>query len=192
MSEDEEEATRPGAPRPERDDADRLSPSIAGREIVPVPGGPIELPGRLSDVLLNANRGITFGFLLGYLSLAVHGTLEYPRYARYYVGPWIEPTTPPGSEEVEYWTKTVARHLAYSVEMRIGTIAAVISDGAVEPRWIYERLGGGDTEGDPPGRVVVRRRLPRVDLLLAPEPGCAIDLYEFAHEVQERFNRQLD
>jgi len=180
----------PPAPLGEGEDRPR---NVPGAAIVPQPiGGPIEPAGRLSRVLLNANRGITFGFLLGYLSLAVHGTLEYPRYAPYYVGPWVEPSTPPEVEEVEYWTKTVARHLAYSAEMRIGSIAAVLSDGPVEPRWIFERLGDTDPSADPPRRVIVRTRLPRVDLILSPEPGCALDLAGFAHEVMERFNRQLD
>jgi hypothetical protein len=194
MSEDEEQdAARPqGPPAPPGEDDDRPR-NLRGAAIVPRPApGPIETPGRLSRVLLNANRGVTFGFLLGYLSLAVHGTLEYPRYARYYVGPWVEPAVRPESDEVEYWTKTVARHLAYSAEMRIGSMAAVLSDGAVEPRWILDRLGDTDPNADPPRRVIVRTRLPRVDLILTPEPGCAIDLFEFAHEVMERFNRQLD
>jgi hypothetical protein len=173
-------------------DGSRTGPR-AGAEIVPVPpAAPLDLPGSLSDVLLNANREITFGFLLGYLSLAVHGTLQYPRYAPFYVGPWVEPPTPPESDEVEYWTKKVVRRLAYSAELSLGEIAAVLSDGPLEPRWVYERLGDSDPAADPPRRIAVRTRIPRVDLILRPETGCAIDLHAFAHEVRERFNRQLD
>jgi hypothetical protein len=161
--------------------------------MVPVaPPGPLDLPDAIDHILRDMNRGVTFGFLLGYLSLAVYGTLEYPRYARYYVGPWVEPAAPVGTNTVEYWTKKVARHLAYSSEMAIGTIAAVISDGPVEPTWIYRKLGDDDPTAEPPRRVTVRRRIPRVDLILRPEPGCAEDLHAFAHEVSERFTRQLD
>jgi hypothetical protein len=166
-------------------------PTMSG--IVPVP--PIrspDLPGRRAQLVVSTNRALTFGFLLGYLSLALHATLEYTRFAGFYVGPWEEDGRALESEGARAWRRQVARKTAYTVEAVLGDVVVVISDGEELPGSTFRSLGVPDPDPEPSRRLSVRPRIPRVDLVVVPETGFAYDLHEFAHEVGERFRRNLD
>ncbi|MCI4358067.1 MAG: hypothetical protein L3J95_01145 [Thermoplasmata archaeon] len=162
-------------------------------EIVPVPARRAlqNFDGR-AQLVVSANRELTFGFLLGYLSLALHATLEYTRFAGYYVGPWEEEARALESEGARAWRRQVSRRSAYTVETVVGDVVAVISDGDQEPLATFESLGVPNPDVEPTRRLAVRIRRPRLDLVVAPAPGFAFDLHGFAHEVGERFRRNLD
>ena len=118
------------------------APPTPGSDLVPVsPSAAIEPGGRRTYSVVSANRELTFGFLLGYLSLALHSTLDYTRFTGYYVGPWEEVEAIPESEQARAWRRRVFRRTAYTVETTVGEVVAVISDGEREPFATFERLG---------------------------------------------------
>ncbi|HEV2519536.1 MAG TPA: hypothetical protein VGX00_02790 [Thermoplasmata archaeon] len=174
----------PESPRP---------PAAGGSALVPRPeAGGIALPSGRAEVVRSANRELTFGFLLGYLSLALHATLEYSRFTGYYVGPWEDEPRALESEGALAWSRQVGRRTAYTIETSVGVLSAVISDGLGEPQETFRSLGVPDPDPEPKRRLAVRRRRPRVDLVIDPADGFAFDLHGFAHEVGERFRRNLD
>jgi hypothetical protein len=160
--------------------------------LVPVHAGPLATVRDPFASVTGRNREFTFGFLMGYLSLALHATLEYGRFAGYYVGPW-EPGAPRADEPlVRIWGSKVGRKTPYAPETDLGEMAAVLSDTYDDPLDTLTRLGALPPSDDPPRRVVARSRRPRVDLVVRPTNGHAWELYELAHETAERFHRNLD
>ena len=174
---------------PEGDDGPVPPPT----EIVPVRRpAPIEVADRQIRLILSSNREFTFGYLLGYLSLALHSTLQYPKYLGFFVGPWIEPEGGPLEPLVRVWGRTVSRRSSYAPVAEMGRVLVVLSDGIGEPRDTLRRLGVPDRPTEPPTWIAVRTRTPRVDLVIEPASGCAFELHAFAREIGERFRRNLD
>lgn len=167
---------------------DPLGSALAERP----PAGAIDRSRRIEALPSSTNRELTFGYLLGYLSLALHATLEYSRFSGYYVGPWFEQTELGLEEQARAWTRSVVRRSSYSPELPVGELTAVLSDGPLEPLGTFGRLGSEVPVEGPPRRVSVRQRLPRVDLVAQPSEGAAYELHDFAREVGERFRRNLD
>jgi hypothetical protein len=169
---------RAPASRPERLPALRAS------------GGPS--PGLGLQAVLDRNRDITFGYLLGYLTLALHTTLEYSRFQGYFLGPWDDLEVGPEDRTARGWRRLVGRAATYGPEIELGEIVTIISDGPEPPRGTFESLGVPDPDPEPARRIAVRERIPRVDLVVAPAPGHAYELTSYAREVGLRFSRSLD
>jgi hypothetical protein len=144
------------------------------------------------QAVLDRNRDITFGYLLGYLTLALHTTLEYTRFQGFFLRPWEDVEVGPADRPARGWRRRVCRTATYGPEVELGEIVALISDGPEPPRRTFELLGVPDPDPEPARRIPVRMRIPRVDLVVAPTPGHAYDLTSFAREVGVRFSRQLD
>ncbi len=163
------------------------------RELVPfhrhAPGGSTALG---IAAVLEANRDVTFGYLLGYLTLALHVTLEYTSFAGYFVGPWSEIEVAAADRPARGWRRSVARKGTYGPEETLGELVALISDGEAEPAETLGELGVPDDDRPPTRRVRARDRRPRVDLVVRPTDGHVEALHDFATEVGERFKRNLD
>lgn len=175
----------------------RRSPSSAeegapSAGLVAVPKGPILPYEERWRATTAANREFTFGFLLGYLSLALHATLEYSRFAGYYVSPWELAEPRPDEPLVRIWSTRVGQRSSYRPEAALGEVAVVLSDGLAEPREALDRLGAFPEGDGPPHRWNARTRVPRVDLVTRPSEGHAYEMSDLAREVAERFRRALD
>lgn len=150
-----------------------------------------EAAARLRAALAERTR-VRAEFLLGYVDLAIRGTLEYDRFDRVYLGPWWD--LPTGSPELRGWKRAVLRRVPAAGAEHWGHLFLVIHD-ADDPAaldWAQE-LRRGKVEPAEPTGLVLRALAPEIRLYFRPtSAGTEEPLASFVREVGERFRRQMD
>lgn len=133
--------------------------------------------------------------MLGYLDLALRGTLEYERYARVYLSPWWElPEVPEGTRA---WKRAVLERIPLRGAEHWGHLYLVVRmDATSRPRFsILGRSWDGRVIAEAPGetRISIRHGAQTAEIVVHPShPDRAERVRGFAHEVEERFRRQMD
>jgi hypothetical protein len=137
------------------------------------------------------DRPIAFGFLLGYVDLALRGVQEYAAYREFELGPWLEIERPRGSVGLRQWYRQVQERRMFTGPETLGSLR-VRMDFSDRPR-SRRRRSSSDGDEDPARRVELRVGTPRIALFVtAPDEARAERLMGLAREVAERFRRQLD
>jgi hypothetical protein len=153
-----------------------------------------EAPTDATDPLVRSgidDRPIAFGFLLGYVDLALRGVQEYAAYREFEFGPWLEIERPRGSIGLRQWYRQVQERRMFTGPESLGTLR-VRMEFRDRPR-SRRRRTSPDSDGDPTRCVELRVGTPRVALFVAaPDGPRAERLMGLAREVAERFRRQLD
>lgn len=133
--------------------------------------------------------------MLGYLDLALRGTLEYERYSHLYLSPWWElPEVPEGARA---WKRAVLERIPLRGAEHWGHLYLVVRmDTSSRPRFsILGRSWDGRVVAEAPGeyRLSIRRGAQTAEIVVHPSsPERAEKVRSFAHEVEERFRRQMD
>ena len=133
--------------------------------------------------------------MLGYLDLAIRGTLEYERYAHVYLSPWWElPDVPDGARA---WKRAVLERIPLRGAEHWGHLYLVVRDapGRTSRLSIFGRTWDGNAVAEAPGeqRLSLRRGHQLAELIVHPSHMERADkLKSFAAEVEERFRRQMD
>jgi hypothetical protein len=157
---------------------------VAVPEPSPVGGDPLARSG-IDD------RPIAFGFLLGYVDLALRGVQEYETYRNVELGPWFEIERPRGSVGVRQWHRAVQERRMFTGPNALGNLR-VRMDFRDRPR-SRRRRSHAESEEDGAHQVDLRVGTPRVALFVtAPDEARTERLMGLAREVAERFRRQLD
>jgi hypothetical protein len=133
-------------------------------------------------------------FLLGYLDLAIAGTLEYPRFQGLYLTPWRSLPLAEVGLAVRGWVRTVYYRPPLAEPQCVGRLLLMAALGLGDPMsWLTVLPEDGVVEADGSSRIELRVGDPRVFLfLLAKEPLGRTRLELFAKDVSERFRRQMD
>lgn len=133
-------------------------------------------------------------FLLGYLDLAIAGTLEYPRFQGVFLTPWRPLPLAEVGLAARGWVRTVYYRSPHAEQQYVGQLLLVSALGVGDPVTLLTVLPDvGTVEADGSSRIQLRVGDPRVFLfLLAQEPVARRRLELFAHDVSERFRRQMD
>jgi hypothetical protein len=141
------------------------------------------------------SEAIPRGLLLGYVDLAIRGTLEYERFSRIYVSPWWEvPNVPEG---VWAWKRAVLERVPLQGANHWGHVYLIV-DGRSEARSILglrsrAPLQDAVTAGENDVRLPLREGVQRAELLVHPShPERTERLLSFAQELETRFRRQMD
>jgi hypothetical protein len=137
------------------------------------------------------DRPLAYGFLLGYIDLAFRGTQEYAAYQDFVYGPWEEVERPRGGWGLRQWRRTVEDRQALGPSQQLGVILIRMDfRDRTKPR---RKRPTPVTRRDPKRVVVLRVGTPRVLLAIETADDANADrLVALAHEVRERFRRQLD
>lgn len=153
-------------------------------------GGPLA-PLDRSDRSGVDDQPMAYGFLLGYVDLAVRGVQEYGTYREIVLGPWTELERPRSGVGLRQWVREVAEQRTLGPVVPLGTLR--IRMDFREPRPRRRRRPRPDAEERARHRVELRVGMPKMALIVdaADEPNVA-RLLGFAREVAERFRRQLD
>lgn len=131
--------------------------------------------------------------VLGYVDLAITGTLEYDRYADVYLGPWWDVEHAP--EGSSAWKRSVLRRVPSRGAQNWGHLYLIVEapgPGSVRlvPRDWRGRPVTSDSEAP---RVLLRYGSQRAELVVVPTaPERMQEIRGFAEEVAARFQRQLD
>ncbi len=131
-------------------------------------------------------------FLLGYVDLAIRGTLEYERFDRVYLGPWWD--LPTGSPELRGWKRAVLRRVLAAGAEHWGHLFLVVNDSltARPLTWSEDRTLAG-AEREPPSSLQLRAAAPEIRMYYRPTGEAHAEaLASFAREIGERFRRQMD
>ena len=138
------------------------------------------------------DRPMAFGFLLGYIDLALRGIQEYDRYQPLVLGPWLEIERPVRSPGLREWNRTAEWHQPPRPPQLLGSLRVRMDFRERRPR---KRRGTDATKPARPAnrRFDLRLGMPRIALFVeADDDGRADRLAEVARDVEERFRRQLD
>ncbi|MCI4321127.1 MAG: hypothetical protein L3K18_00195 [Thermoplasmata archaeon] len=137
------------------------------------------------------DRPLAFGFLLGYVDLALRGVQEYETYRNVELGPWFELERPRGSVGLRQWHRAVHERRRFTTPNALGELRVRMDfRDRSRPR---RRRTPGETDEDPARFVDLRVGTPRVALFVtAPDDTRAERLMGLARDVAERFRRQLD
>ncbi|MCI4362208.1 MAG: hypothetical protein L3J77_03345 [Thermoplasmata archaeon] len=136
------------------------------------------------------DRPLAYGFLLGYVDLALRGVQEYETYRNIELGPWFEIDRPRGSIGLRQWHRAVRERRRFSGPNPLGDLR-VRMDFRERPR--SRRRTPAETDEEDARRVDLRVGTPRVALFAtAPDEARVARLLGLAREVAERFRRQLD
>lgn len=133
--------------------------------------------------------------MLGYLDLAIRGTLEYERYAHVYLSPWWElPEVPEGSRA---WKRAVLERIPLKGAEHWGHLYLVVRRSEDRPARlsIFGRTWNGTVVGEAPGeeRFALRRGEQLAELIVHPSRADRAErLRVFASELEQRFRRQMD
>lgn len=146
---------------------------------------------RLREILTDRQR-VRAEFLLGYVDLAIRGTLEYERFDRVYLGPWWD--LPVSDPDLRGWKRAVLRRVLAAGAEHWGHLFLVLNEGTAGRTLTWaEEPRAGSVGGRPPERIRLRLGDPEILLYHRPStPSHAEELTSFAHEVGERFRRQMD
>jgi hypothetical protein len=130
--------------------------------------------------------------VLGYVDLAITGTLEYERYKGVYVGPWWKLEDVPEGHHV--WKRAVLHRTLGRGAEHWGHLYLVIRYETHESlSWFSKDFRGRQTPALPPESLVLRRGEQTAELAVrSTDPSQSQRLEEFAREVTERFRRQMD
>ena len=137
------------------------------------------------------DRPLAYGFLLGYIDLAIRGTQEYAAYQDLVFGPWEEVERPRGGWGLRQWRRTVEDRQALGPSQVLGVILIRMDfRDRTKPR---KKRATPVAKRDPKRVVVLRVGTPRVLLAIeTPDQASADRLVALALEVRERCRRQLD
>ena len=133
--------------------------------------------------------------MLGYLDLAIRGTLEYERYAHVYLSPWWElPDVPEGSRA---WKRAVLERIPLRGAEHWGHLYLLVRRAEDRSRRlsVFGRSWNGAVVAESPGeeRFTLRRGEQVAELIAHPSrPERAEQLRAFASELEQRFRRQMD
>lgn len=167
------------------------------------PGGPLATHPRgevtalereaASRLRLSLDEPLRFRaeFLLGYVDLAIRGTLEYDRFEQVYLGPWWE--IPAVGSEAHGWKRAVLRRVLAAGAQHWGHVFLIVNEGV--PGRTLTWKGASTDDGNPEvlERIPLRQGMPEIVLYFrASVPERRPELSEFAREVGERFRRQMD
>ena len=137
------------------------------------------------------DRPIAFGFLLGYLDLAIRGVQEYPTFEEVVLGPWSELERPRGTLGLRQWIRPVEERRMMAPTLELGTLR-VRMDFRERPRR-SRRRPPVDADDHARRRVELRVGTPHITLFVEGRDERTADrLLALAREVAERFRRQLD
>lgn len=131
-------------------------------------------------------------FLMGYVDLAISGTLEYRSFQSIYLGPWQEITeglAPTG-------TRAFARdihHQGPGAGTPMGRLVLAVSEEGVGLRTSHRRAGRRRSVPRVGDRFLLRGAGPRLEIVVEPYAGERRQaLRGFGREVAHRFFQQFD
>jgi hypothetical protein len=130
--------------------------------------------------------------VLGYVDLAITGTLDYERYRGVYVGPWwILENVPEG---VHAWKRAVLRRVPGHGAEHWGHLYLIVRYSDRESlSWFTRDWRGRRAPKPPTANLVLRKGEVNAELALrSSDPAQSAHLEEFAREISERFRRQMD
>ncbi len=130
--------------------------------------------------------------VLGYVDLAITGTLEYERYRGVYVGPWWKLEDVP--EGMYVWKRAVLHRTPGRGAEHWGHLYLIVRYATREPfSWFTRDLRGRRTSAAPTENLVLRKGEQTAELAIrTSDPAQQGHLHEFAREISERFLRQMD
>jgi hypothetical protein len=130
--------------------------------------------------------------VLGYVDLAISGTLEYERYKGVYLGPWWKLENVPDGMHV--WKRAVLHRTVGRGAEHWGHLFLIVRYETREMlSWFSKDLRGRQSPAFPSESIVLRRGDQTAELATRPTATAeAGRLDEFAREVSERFRRQMD
>lgn len=148
---------------------------------------------RTEDILLPVRPRL----LLGYLDLAVAGTLEYSRHAGVYLGPWWELPNVGAEGQVMGWRRAVLLRRVERGGLHLGHLYLVVLEGGRRVDLRTEDLHRwGATPNpapNPVSEIVMRRGDPQLLLIIRPTYAeTSPRLLAFAEDLAERFRLQID
>ena len=133
--------------------------------------------------------------LLGYVDLAIRGTLEYERYGNVYLSPWWEMAEVP--EGIRAWKRAVLERRPLRGAEHWGHLYLIVSDAPVPAGRLslFHRPTSSNPIPERPfeARLSLREGRQLAQLVSRPTgEGRAESLAGFAREVEIRFRRQMD
>ena len=151
--------------------------------------GPVAGP---EERLAIDHRPMAFGFLLGYIDLALRGVQEYDRYQPLVLGPWLEIERPGSPSGLRQWFRTVEWHQPPRPPVSLGSLRVRMDFRERRPR---KRRTTDDSKAIRTGRrrFDLRLGMPRIALFVEADDDERVQrLSEVARDVEDRFRRQLD
>lgn len=130
--------------------------------------------------------------VLGYVDLAITGTLEYERYRGVYVGPWWKLENVP--EGMYVWKRAVLHRTPGRGAEHWGHLYLIVRYETRESfSWFSRDLRGRTSPVTASESLVLRKGEQTAELATRSTDPAQLDhLNQFAREVSERFRRQMD